>query len=130
MTTFEHYRARIVSEETLESQLPVTLSNGLSVGEVECRCPDCGLSSPSEFSRGKITESFGTVMFDVISICKPCNQLFQTIGRVKPEGDTMRVESIIDNNWSFYTLKSETKTDKAKRLLSKITGFFCCKNNS
>lgn len=121
MASIQVMRERFRSEPMMSTQLPVTLDNGCKVIELTGTCNHCNQTVHDNALRGVVTKSFGLIVFDGHGLCIPCMKLFPVFGRVKPHGNSMKLEYIHQGKWVYSLMIYENTYQRLKYHLSRLT---------
>ncbi|OUX84083.1 MAG: hypothetical protein CBC03_14460 [Pseudoalteromonas sp. TMED43] len=114
---------RYYDEPTLDSQLPITLSNGFVVVAINGACPLCKKEIAQYKIKGTVTLPLPTVLtFDANAVCDECKCIFPLYGRIRAKNKTAQIERLENGRWVFYS--HNALVDKFKLSLNWLTRFF------
>lgn len=129
MSNIEEMRKRFAAEPLIDSQLPLPFTNGCTFTELtgHCgHCGHCGNEVAGNCLRGRISNSIKDVYtFDANGLCVDCMKLFPIHGRVKTDGNEMRIEYVTkQGNWASAQMVSTKRIRGALKLaFAKIKSF-------
>jgi hypothetical protein len=109
---------RFKSDKAICDLLPLKLSNGYVITDLDGSCPECGKVADKYLFRGVFCESTSTVVtYRAQGLCE-CKALFRIDGRLRAVGKTMQQE-YIDNN-GVWVRRGMQYVKKRHRLISRL----------